>query len=65
MTTGHQHTWVEKDRHENADRTRTLDECACGALRSGCLAKRLDIDGIASWGPPGEQWYSVSKWTAR
>lgn len=57
--TGHHHEWGLVDRDDNDDRTRTLEVCACGAERFGCLAKRLDSDGGAAWGPPGEQWYRV------
>jgi hypothetical protein len=52
--TTHKHSFTEDRRDENDDRTRTHESCVCGAVRYGCLAKRLDSDGYAAWGPVGE-----------
>lgn len=61
MTTGHVHEWKEVDRDENDNRTRTRDECVCGAKRYGCCAKRLDDEAREAWGRIGEQWYRVEE----
>lgn len=54
------HDWVETDRHENEDRTRTRDRCqSCGAERHGCFAKRTGAGGQQWWGPVGVWTYSV------
>jgi len=62
MTTGHQHTWSERDRDENDNRIRTRDVCTgCGETRYGCFAKRLsstpDMTGNRNW------WGPVGVWT--
>jgi hypothetical protein len=38
--TAHEHAWTEVDRHENENRIRTYDACACGRVRFGLFAKR-------------------------
>ena len=64
---GHEHAWSEDQRHENEDRIRTRDVCACGAVRYGCFAKRLadepDQEGNReAWGPVDGEWhYSIKE----
>lgn len=57
---GH-HSWAVVDgMHDNADRTRTWQRCLnCRTTRYGCYAKRLDGDGLPSWGKVGEWKYYV------
>jgi hypothetical protein len=40
--TGHEHEWREFLRHDNADRTKTLTVCDCGAVRWSTQAKHLE-----------------------
>lgn len=57
----HEHVFVESWRHQNDDRVRTRENCAvegCSTYRFSCEAKRLDADGLESWGPVGKKVYS-------
>lgn len=54
----HEHFFTEVDRHENADRIRTRERCACGDERYGCYAKSSDVGGAAAWGRPRVWWFS-------
>jgi len=45
--------------HDNENRTRAHVRCeTCGKDWSGCIAKRLDSEGIEAWGPVGIQTWS-------
>jgi hypothetical protein len=55
----HEHEWKLERADCNPNRDRTVDVCACGAVRYGCIAHRLDDWGEKAWGEVVVQTYRI------